>query len=74
MHIQKLVATYCILAKHLAPYNESSLPTETWIFGPPHTATASAPATAIMSAQDTDGENKKQNLLAWIESITTANI
>lgn len=39
--------------RQLASYSESCLPSETWIAGPPHTSTASAPATAIKSAQDT---------------------
>ena len=41
-------------------YVESSLPILTGIVGPPHIETASAPATAIMSAQDTNHEKGKK--------------
>ena len=41
-------------------YVESSLPILTGIVGPPHIETASAPATAIMSAQDTNHEKEKE--------------
>ena len=42
----------------LASYIESSLPKGTGIVGPPHNETASAPATAIMSAHDTNNGKK----------------
>lgn len=46
--------------RNQASYNVSNLPGETWIGGPPHTSTASAPATAIfMSAQDTNKDKRK---------------
>ena len=34
--------------------SESCLPSKTWMVGPPHNSTASAPATEIRSAQDTN--------------------
>lgn len=44
----------------ISPYIESSLPNCTGIAGPPHSKTASAPAIAIMSAQDTSGKLEKK--------------
>ena len=52
----------------LASYSESSLPNETWIGGPPHNTIASAPATAIMSAQDT---NKGKFKCVGLDQIST---
>ena len=48
----------------LASYIESSLPKGPGIVGPPHNETASAPATAIMSAHDTNNGNFFQNMMA----------
>lgn len=50
-------ATLSSRIKAQASYIESSLPNETGIDGPPHSETATAPATAIRSAQDTNHGN-----------------
>lgn len=65
-------ATLCSRIKQ-GTYVESSLPNETGIDGPPHSETASAPATAIMSAQDTNNGNIQNMLVQPIRSKTSSN-